>query len=294
MKTHERDFRPLPGLPFLLLVLGSFLVSVWLLITGIQAAEAGQNAGGGILGAILLFVFSSFASGGFFIVEPNGSKVLLLFGSYKGTVKRDGFWWANPFMTKRALSLRVRTLNAERLKVNDLAGNPIEIAAIVVYHVVDTYAASFQVEDYERHVTLQSETALRHLAGSFPYDAKDDEPSLRQNADQIGDALKSELHDRCQLAGVAIVEARLAHLAYAPEIAGAMLRRQQADAVIAAREKIVDGAVSMVELALNRIQQEGVVELDEERKAQMVSNLMVVLCSEHAAQPVVNTGTLYN
>jgi regulator of protease activity HflC (stomatin/prohibitin superfamily) len=294
MTTHEREFQPLPGMPFLLLVLAAFPTAVWIFITGAQAAEANQGGVLQIFGAMALFLAASLATGGFFIVEPNGSKVLLLFGSYCGTVKKDGFWWANPFMTKRSLSLRVRTLNADRLKVNDLAGNPIEIAAIVVYHVVDTYSASFQVEDYERHVTLQSETALRHLAGSYPYDAKEDEPSLMQNADLIGDHLKAELHDRCRLAGVDIVEARLAHLAYAPEIAGAMLRRQQADAVIAAREKIVDGAVSMVEMALHRIQQEGVVELDEERKAQMVSNLMVVLCSEHAAQPVVNTGTLYN
>jgi regulator of protease activity HflC (stomatin/prohibitin superfamily) len=294
LNNSERTIKTLPGLPMLFAVIAAFVGGIYMIINGIGASEAGDNGGPLVAMAAGLLLAASIATSGFFIVEPNGSKVLLLFGKYKGTVKDDGFYWANPFMTKRGLSRRVRTLDAEKLKVNDLKGNPIEIAAIVVYQVVDTYAASFQVEDYERHVTLQSETALRHLAGSYPYDDSDEMPSLRQNADKIGDHLQAELQERCRLAGVNIVEARLAHLAYAPEIAGAMLRRQQADAVISAREKIVDGAVSMVEMALKRLEEEGVINLDEERKAAMVSNLMVVLCSDHAATPVLNTGTLHN
>ena len=230
---------------------------------------------------------------GFFIVEPNGSKALVLFGSYKGSVKQSGFYWANPFLSKRAISLRARTLNGERLKVNDHGGNPVEIAAIVVWRVNDTYEALFEVDNYEQYVALQSETAVRHLAQSFPYDGEDEAISLRRNTDEVCEHLKEELGQRLKMAGVEVIEARLAHLAYASEIAGAMLRRQQASAVIAARQMIVDGAVGMVEMALKRLDDEGMIKMDEERKAAMVSNLMVVLCSEQAVHPVVNTGTLY-
>ncbi len=227
-------------------------------------------------------------------MEPNGSQVLLLFGSYVGTVKDSGFHWANPFYTKRKVSLRARSLNGEKLKVNDSAGNPVEIAAIVVWRVTDTYAASFQVDDYESYVALQSETAVRHLASSFPYDGEEHEVSLRRNTDEVSTHLQQELQERLRLAGVEVIEARLSHLAYAPEIAGAMLRRQQAAAVVAARQKIVDGAVGMVEMALDRLEEHGKVQLDDERRAAMVTILMVVLCGEQSAQPVVNAGTLYH
>jgi regulator of protease activity HflC (stomatin/prohibitin superfamily) len=242
---------------------------------------------------VLVFLLGATA-GGFMIVEPNGSRVLLLFGSYRGTVKRSGFQWVNPFTgPRRSVSLRARTLNGEKLKVNDLAGNPVEIAAIVVWRVKDTYAASFEVDDYSQYVSMQSETAVRHLASSYPYDAEDDTISLRRNADEVSAALQAELQERLSRAGVEVIEARLSHLAYAPEIAGAMLRRQQASAIIAARQRIVEGAVGMVEMALDRLEEYQKLHLDEERKAAMVSNLLVVLCSEHAAQPVLNTGTLY-
>jgi hypothetical protein len=231
---------------------------------------------------------------GFFTVEPNGSQVLLLFGKYVGTVKDTGFHWANPFYTRRKISLRARSLNGDKLKVNDSVGNPVEIAAIVVWRVTDTYAASFEVDDYESYVALQSETAVRHLASSFPYDGEEHEVSLRRNTDEVSTHLQKELQERLQLAGVQVIEARLSHLAYAPEIAGAMLRRQQASAVVAARQKIVDGAVGMVEMALQRLEEHGKIQLDEERKAAMVTNLMVVLCSEQSAMPVVNAGTLYH
>jgi regulator of protease activity HflC (stomatin/prohibitin superfamily) len=210
-----------------------------------------------------------------------------------GTVKQSGFHWANPFYIKRGISLRARSLNGEKLKVNDNAGNPVEIAAIVVWQVSDTFKASFEVDNYTQYVALQSETAVRHLASSFPYDGEDDQLSLRRNTDEVSVHLQQELGERLSRAGVTVLEARLAHLAYAPEIAGVMLRRQQATAVVAARTRIVDGAVGMVEMALQRLEEHQTIKLDEERKAAMVSNLMVVLCSEQSAQPVVNAGTLY-
>jgi len=243
---------------------------------------------------VVFFLGATLLSIGLFIVEPNGSKVLLLFGSYVGTVKDSGFWWANPFYSKRTISLRARTLNGEKLKVNDSAGNPVEIAAIVVWQVSDTYRASFDVDDYVEYVNMQSETAVRHLASTFPYDGEDDQVSLRRNTDEVSVHLQKELGERLHRAGVTVLEARLSHLAYAPEIAGVMLRRQQATAVVAARAKIVDGAVGMVEMALQRLEEHKTLVLDDERKAAMVSNLMVVLCGEQAAQPVVNAGTLYN
>lgn len=273
----------------LTVVLALYAVAIGAFIKGV-ASEDGWFIGG----AILTFLVNTILSVGLFIIEPGGSKVLTLFGKYKGTIREAGLHWANPFYLKRSCSLRIRTLNGEKLKVNDLAGNPIEIAAVIVWQVADTYRAQFEVDNYEQFVALQSETSLRHSASIFPYDADDEVISLRRNTVEVSQHLKEELEERLAMAGVTIVEARLSHLAYASEIAGAMLRRQQATAVIAARQKIVEGAVGMVEMALARIAEHGVVTLDDERKANMVSNLMVVLCSEQAAQPVVNTGTLYN
>ncbi len=246
----------------------------------------------------LAYVAGGLVLGGLFIVNPNESRVLVLFGTYKGTAKKNGFAWANPFYTKRRISLRARNLNGQKLKVNDKAGNPIEIAAVVVWQVEDTYRASFDVDDYENYVVVQSEAAVRHLAGSYPYDTfeepgQEEGLTLRGGTDQVAAVLEGELGERFHRAGVRVVEARISHLAYAPEIAEAMLRRQQASAVVAARTQIVNGAVGMVELALQRLSERHVIELDEDRKAAMVSNLLVVLCGESNATPVVNTGTLY-
>jgi regulator of protease activity HflC (stomatin/prohibitin superfamily) len=229
--------------------------------------------------------------GGFFIVNPNEGKVLQLFGD---TVKRPGLRWANPFYTKRRVSLRVRNFETAKLKVNDARGNPIEIATIVVWRVVETAEAVFSVDDYENYVRVQSEAALRGLASGYPYDAHGDEVDLVGHTAEVSKRLQSEIEERLTQAGVQVLETRISHLAYSPEIAAAMLRRQQATAVVAARQKIVEGAVGMVEMALEMLAQKQVITLDEERKAAMVSNLMVVLCSEHSTQPVVNTGTLHN
>ncbi|HPD31420.1 MAG TPA: SPFH domain-containing protein [Phycisphaerae bacterium] len=231
---------------------------------------------------------------GFFTLQPNEGAVLLLFGAYRGTSRRDGLQWANPFYKKLKISLRARNLNGDKLKVNDQRGNPIEIAAVVVWRVQDTAQAFFDVDRYENYVSVQSESAVRHLASKYPYDSSaDHELSLRGSMDEVSRDLQGELQERLSKAGVVVEEARLSHLAYAPEIAGAMLRRQQAEAVVAARTRIVEGAVGMVETALQQLEQHKTVELDDERKAAMVSNLLVVLCGEQAAQPVVNTGTLY-
>jgi regulator of protease activity HflC (stomatin/prohibitin superfamily) len=232
---------------------------------------------------------------GFFTLQPNTAAVLVLFGDYRGTVRTDGFHWANPFLKKIKVSLRARNLNGDRLKVNDQRGNPIEIAAVVVWRVEDTAHAVFDVDDYAHYVSIQSESAVRHLASSYPYDTTaDHELSLRGSMDEVSVALQKELEERLAKAGVRVEEARLSHLAYAPEIAGAMLRRQQAEAVVAARTRIVEGAVGMVQMALEHLERDKIVELDGERKAAMVSNLLVVLCGEQAAQPIVNTGTLYS
>jgi regulator of protease activity HflC (stomatin/prohibitin superfamily) len=283
--TEEQERGALPGIVGVLLV---FVVvpalAIFLFSQSVALRSALPGVGGALLGIAWFFLI-----GGFFIVEPNGSKVLVLFGKYKGTVKDNGFFWANPFMVKRPVSLRARTLNGERLKVNDAVGNPIEIAAVIIWKVQDTYRASFEVDDYEQYVRLQSETAVRHLASTHPYDADDDAVSLRRNTDEIGIALKNELEERLARAGVTVLEARLSHLAYAPEIASAMLRRQQAAAVIAARQRIVEGAVGMVEMAIHRLEERETVKMNEDRKAQLVSNLLVVLCGEQNAQPVVNT-----
>ncbi len=232
---------------------------------------------------------------GFFTLQPNEAAVLLLFGAYKGTVRDAGFHWANPLLHKMKVSLRTRNFNTEKLKVNDLRGNPTDIAAVVVWRVHNTAQATFDIQDYNNYVHIQSEAALRHLASRYPYDAAgDNELSLRGSMDEVSRALAEELQERLGKAGVIVEEARLSHLAYAAEIAGAMLRRQQAEAIIAARKRIVEGAVGMVEMALENLESKKTVLLDDERKAAMVSNLLVVLCGEQAAQPVVNAGTLYS
>ncbi len=231
---------------------------------------------------------------GLFMVHPNQARVLTLFGKYVGSARETGLRWANPFFAKQTVSLRVRNFDCDPLKVNDSSGNPIEIAAVVVWKVVDSAEAVFEVDDYISFVEIQSEAALRNLATTYPYEAPDGEIALRSNPQQIADELKTEVQDRLEKAGVLVIEARISHLAYAPEIASAMLKRQQAQAIVAARRQIVDGAVGMVKMALDELKEQGVVDLDEERKAAMVSNLLVVLCGEENAQPVLNTGSLYS
>jgi hypothetical protein len=244
---------------------------------------------------MLLFGVAVFLCFGFFTLQPNEASALVLFGSYRGTVRQSGFHWANPLLTKLRISLRSRNLNGERLKVNDKRGNPIEIAAVVVWRVRDTAEALFEVDDYVNYVRIQSESAVRHLANTYPYDhGEGDELTLRSGLEDVSIALQKELQERLGKAGVEVQEARLTHLAYAPEIAQAMLRRQQAEAVISARRVIVQGAVSMVEMALHDLSEKKVVDLDEERKASMVSNLLVVLCGETEVHPVINAGTLHH
>ncbi|MCX6543049.1 MAG: SPFH domain-containing protein [Acidobacteria bacterium] len=243
---------------------------------------------------VLVWVIDFTMLTGLFVVNPNEAKVLQLFGRYVGTVKAPGLRWANPFFTKRRISQRIRNFETARLKVNDRDGNPIDIAAVVVWRVVETAEACFEVDDYNNYVHVQSEAALRNLTTSYPYDTHiENQMSLRGNTSEVAAHLKTEIQDRLAKAGVEVIEARFSHLAYAAEIAAAMLQRQQAGAIIAARQRIVEGAVGMVEMALEMLNKKGIVNLDEERKATMVSNLLVVLCGERAAQPVVNTGTLY-
>lgn len=288
-KTHEIVFKALNGW-------GMFFLYLVLLIGAIACfALAIPNKNGIlVLAGVLLGLVDLVFPIGFFIVNPNVARALVLFGKYRGTVLENGFFWTNPFTVRKVVSLRLRNLNTDTLKVNDLSGSPVEIAAIVVWKVTDTAQALFDVDDYEGYVNLQCESAVRQLASKYPYDSEEgDVLSLRGSRDEVALELNKELVDRFDHAGIEVMEARLSHLAYAPEIAGAMLRRQQADAVIAARQKIVDGAVGMVEMALGNLKEHGIIELDEERRAAMVSNLMVVLCSEQATQPVVNTGTLY-
>lgn len=243
---------------------------------------------------IVVVALAGFCFAGLTVVNPNQAKVLTLFGVYKGTIKTAGFWWVNPLTNRRRLSLRIRNFESGKLKVNDRDGNPIEIAAVVVWRIVETFEAVFNVDDYEHFVHVQTEAAVRILATSYPYDAHDDQQlSLRLSVKEVADRLRHEIQERLAKAGIDVIEARISHLAYAAEIAGAMLRRQQAAAVVAARQKIVEGAVGMVEMALSEISTKKLVELDEERRAAMVSNLLVVLCSERGVEPVVNTGTLY-
>jgi regulator of protease activity HflC (stomatin/prohibitin superfamily) len=248
----------------------------------------------GVLAAMLLVVATVICLGGFFVVNPNEGRVLQLFGAYQGTVRTPGLRWASPFYTKKHVSLRVRNFESGKLKVNDFDGSPVEIAAVVVWRVVDTAEAMFEVDNFENYVKVQTESAIRNLATRYPYDTHDDEKvSLRGNTAAVAADLKHEIQDRLAKAGVEVIEARISHLAYAPEVAAIMLRRQQAAAIIAARTRIVEGAVGMVDMALERLSKSSHVQLDEERKAAMVSNLLVVLCSDREAQPVVNTGTLY-
>ena len=289
MLFRERQNDGLPGLPVLLLLLALLPTFGWTLISGAQNGRLPM-----ILAAALGMLVTMLALAGLFMVNPNEGRVLQLFGSYVGTARVAGLRWANPFLTKRQVSLRIRNFESSHLKVNDNEGNPIEIAAVVVWKVVDTAEAVFEVDDYEHYVRVQTEAALRNLATSYAYDAHDDaHTSLRGHTATVADHLKREVQDRLAKAGVEVIEARISHLAYAPEIAAAMLQRQQAGAIIAARQRIVEGAVGMVEMALAQLSAKSIVVLDDERKAAMVSNLLVVLCGERGAQPVVNTGTIY-
>ena len=287
---REIETKAASGLPVLLIFLVVTALLIYGLITSIVAENAVQ-----IVGYIVGIAVITILYFGFFVVNPNEGKVLQLFGKYVGTVRDPGLRWANPFYTKQRVSLRVRNFETSKMKVNDNRGNPVEIAAVVVWKVVDTAEAIFEVDDYVNYVHVQSEAATRNLATQYPYDAFDeDERSLVGDISEISEKLKHENQDRLEKAGIKIIETRISHLAYSPEIAQAMLRRQQAHAIIAARRKIVEGAVGMVEHALEELSRKGVINLDEERKASMVSNLLVVLCSEHETQPVVNTGSLYS
>jgi len=291
--SREQVVTVVPGA---LILLGILLLSGWLVFQLVSLVGGGEWGGGFnlplVVAEVLVLIL---ASSGFFTLQPNEARVLVLFGSYKGTVRNSGFHWTNPFTTKIPVSLRSRNLNGERLKVNDKRGNPIEIAAVVVWHIEETAQAAFDVQNVESYVAIQSESAVRHLASSYAYDhGEEHEVTLRGGGDEVSAALLQELSDRLSRAGVVVEEARISHLAYAPEIASAMLRRQQAEAVIAARQKIVQGAVSMVEMALRELDDKKLVDLDPERRAAMVSNLLVVLCGETEVQPVVNTGTLHH
>jgi regulator of protease activity HflC (stomatin/prohibitin superfamily) len=286
---RERAAATLPGLPVLLVV----LLAIGFLVYALIAQPFGDSVATTITEALLIVV-CSFLAGGVFVVNPNEGRVLQLFGDYVGTATIAGLRWANPFYTKKRISLRVRNFESTKLKVNDLEGNPIEIAAVVVWRVVDTAEAVFEVDDYQNFVKVQSEAAVRNLATSYKYDAhEEDQMSLRGNTTAVADHMKKEIQDRLAKAGVEVLEARISHLAYAPEIAQAMLQRQQAGAIIAARQRIVEGAVGMVQMALDMLSQRDILELDNERRAAMVSNLLVVLCGERSTQPVINTGTIY-
>jgi regulator of protease activity HflC (stomatin/prohibitin superfamily) len=286
---REREFRAARGLLVLLALLAGMVGATW----GLVAAAIAQIPWIAVVLA-LFDVLSLVCVFGLFVVNPNEAKVITLFGNYVGTEKRPGLWFANPLTARKRISLRVRNFETAKLKVNDANSNPIEIGAIVVWKVVETAEAAFEVDNYEQYVHVQSEAALRTLATHYPYDAHEEKQvALSTHIDEVSKHLAEALKDRLQKAGVEVVEARISHLAYAAEIASAMLRRQQASAIIAARKKIVEGAVGMVEHALQLLNDKSVVTLDEERKAQMVSNLLVVLCSDHDAQPVVNTGTIY-
>ncbi len=292
--SQERPAKTLSGGLMLLVSLAASAGGIFLFVRGLVIMTAGGHWMTFIAG-ILLSLVAAISWGGFFTLQPNEARVLILFGAYRGTARRSGWHWTNPFNRKVRLSVRVRNLNSEKLKVNDKRGNPIEIGAVVVWRVAETAQAVFDVDSFENYVRVQCESAIRHLAGAYAYDhGEDDEVTLRSGTEEVAAALQRELQERLQRAGVVVEEARLPHLAYAPEIASAMLRRQQAEAVIAARQKIVHGAVSMVDMALTELAAKGVVTLDDERKAAMVSNLMVVLCGDAEVHPVINTGTLYS
>ncbi|WP_421890793.1 SPFH domain-containing protein [Marinoscillum sp.] len=285
MDSHEKLYAPISGYTILALCL-ILLFSFISLLIGLRIPHFA-------FGIALSIAFIP----GFFFVNPNGSRVLVLFGKYVGTVKENGFFWVNPFYTRKKISLRARNFDSERVKVNDNIGNPIMISVILVWRVRDTFAAAFEVDDYENFVRVQTDAAVRKLAGSYPYDNFDDEQAeitLRSGLDSVNEHLEKEIEERLSIAGIEILEARIGYLAYAEEIAGAMLRRQQATAIVAARHKIVEGAVSMVEMAISEISKKDIVDLDDERKAAMVSNLMVVLCADKDITPVVNSGTLHH
>ena len=323
METKEGKFSgiKLPGIPMLifnlLLLIAIVLLFVWAVSS--KTLSSGAITFYAILSTVL-FIFNTVAWGGFMQIEPNEARVMVFFGEYRGTVKENGFFWVNPFYTKKKLTLRARNLDAEPIKVNDKSGNPIMIGMVVVWKVVDTYKASFEIDNasmasampgaglqdnvntkmkaYENFVKIQSDAALRKVAGVYAYDhnTSGDENSLtlRSGGEEMNELLESQINERLRIAGIEVIEARINYIAYAPEIASVMLRRQQADAIIAAREKIVEGAVGMVKIALDKLSADGIIELDDEKKAAMVSNLLVVLCGETNAQPVINSGTLYN
>jgi regulator of protease activity HflC (stomatin/prohibitin superfamily) len=287
---REKDAHALSGVFMLLFLIALTGLSIYFMIRAIDSRETVA-----ILGWILVSSAALISLNGLTIVNPNDAIVATVFGTYIGSLKKQGFWWINPFSVKRRLSLRVRNFESGKLKVNDHDGNPIEIAAVVVWKVVETAEAVFHVDNYDNFVHVQSESALRNLATSYPYDAHiDGQMALRSHTAEIADRIRHEIQERLAQAGVDVIEARISHLAYAPEIASAMLQRQQASAIVAARARIVEGAVGMVEMALDELNKKQVVVLDEERKAAMVSNLLVVLCSDRHTQPVVNTGTLHN
>ena len=288
-KITEKNANKLNGFAMLILSIVLLGITIYMLVLAVKTYSPE-----------LLWIFFPglliffFLVKGLTIVQPNDSRVLILFGKYTGTIRQSGFWWVNPFTIKRHVSLRIRNFNSEKIKVNDLHGNPIEIAAVVVWKVVDSARAIFDVENYEQFVDIQAETAIRTLASEYPYDTNDGEKeSLRSSPVEVAENLQKELQSRLEVAGVKIVEARITHLAYAQEIAQAMLRRQQAQAIVAARFKIVEGAVGMVENALRSLSEQKIIDLDEEKKAQMVNNLMVALVADREAQPVINTGTIY-
>lgn len=286
---RELQYRASNGLLALFFFIGLAIVGGLILANGASHGMPLRAVAG-----VLLFVTALICFGGIFVVNPNEGRVLTLFGNYRGTVKEPGLWWVNPFMAKKAVSLRIRNFETAKLKVNDANSNPIEIAAVVVWKVVDTAEAMFEVDDYENYVKVQSEAAVRSLATAYPYDAHNHgEEALSTHTAEVSKRLLTEVQERLGKAGVQVTEARISHLAYSPEIASAMLQRQQASAIIAARQKIVEGAVGMVEMALEQLASKRILELDPERKASMVSNLLVVLCSERGTTPVVNTGTLY-
>ena len=289
----ENPIHSLPGIPFLLGVLAASAVAAWLFLTGVGAG-GGEPSPVKILSGVLLGTIAFLSLIGLYTVQPNQAAVISLFGKYVGTVKENGLRWNNPFFGKKKISQRIRNFESGKLKVNELDGSPIEIASVIVWQVVDASEAVYNVDDYESFVHIQAESALRAMATSYPYDQHEDgQLALRSHANEVGAHLKQELQERLADAGIEVLDARISHLAYAPEIAQAMLQRQQANAIIAARTRIVAGAVGMVEMALAELQKNGVVQLDEERKAQMVSNLLVVLCGERSTQPIVNTGSRY-
>jgi regulator of protease activity HflC (stomatin/prohibitin superfamily) len=299
MEIKEKDAARLPGLLMAAVELAGWAFTVYIFVSTARALDAGGGRAdpgtvAGAFGVAILAVLLGIGLSGFTIVQPNQAKVVILFGKYAGSVRAAGWWWVNPFSRRRLVSLRVFNFDSQILKVNDASGNPVEISAVITWRVVDSAKAVFEVDNYPNYVQIQAETAIRHAATEFPYEAREaGQASLRGDAEKVTTTITSELQERLAMAGVEVVDTRLRHLAYAPEIAGEMLRRQVADAVVGARQRIVEGALGMVQMAIQRLKDDGIVELDDERKAAMVSNLMVVLVSDRGAQPVINSGTLY-